>query len=154
MLAERIMKEGAQVINEDDATKKSMKDKLLEIVKEITEIPESRREMVADVLAEFDIPKDKLEKLVSKFMGLLTKKEFADKVAEISKVFDNIKPEQQKELEELRTKYSAFIANPNVGTKSAIKSGIIKAFANMEDADLKKLVDAERALIKAVESCC
>lgn len=143
----------SNMVNESTVIKEETVENLVKsILDEIDapEMTETRRTLVADALAELSYDKEELQKLLGKFTKALMNKDFASRVSKVREVLGEIDEESLKDLESLRADVAAVYANPKSENRQTLKAKLLKVLAKFSDEELKKVVDAEKQLLKMV----
>jgi hypothetical protein len=119
------------------------------------ELTARRAELVKQLFEELSLPKETMGKVMGSYLKLLGDEIFLKKATEIrEKVKAEVKLDaaQTKDVESLTT-YIAELA-VDAGNKNArekAKEKLAKVLAFIEDADLAKIVKAEKALVDLVK---
>ena len=112
-----------------------------------TKVP-SRGEMLSQLMEFYDLPTENFQNLIDKYAELQTDIDFnmfaMNLITEISTVLDDnfqvYLDVVQKEL--------AYLGNPNIGTKQAMKNKAVELMALLSDEQLTAVYNAQKKLLE------
>lgn len=142
----------SKMINGSLIKEASVENLVQSILDEIDEkdISETRRTLIKDALSEYTYDKEQLGSLLGKYKKALLDSDFAQKAMKVREDIQKIDKESLSDLESLRADVAKVYENPKSENRQALKAKLLKILAKFSDEELKKVVDAEKQLLKMV----